>query len=287
MSKVIGIDLGTTNSCVAIVEATGAHGKIEVRIIPNAEGARTTPSVVGFSSSGERLVGQPAKRQAVTNATNTVFAVKRLMGRKNDDPEVHRQRELSPYKIVEAPNGDAWVSIAGREMSPPEVSSYVLAKMKEIAEAYLGEPVTEAVVTVPAYFDDAQRQATKDAAQLAGINVLRLISEPTAAAIAYGLDNASEGVYAVYDLGGGTFDVSIIEIADVDPELHRRRADDRGVLASRELLLGERAVGTADGAVVNEHLDAGATQGLGDALRFGPTLDEHQALLASGHVNDA
>ena len=212
MSKVIGIDLGTTNSCVAIVEATGAHGKIEVRIIPNAEGARTTPSVVGFSSSGERLVGQPAKRQAVTNATNTVFAVKRLMGRKNDDPEVHRQRELSPYKIVEAPNGDAWVSIAGREMSPPEVSSYVLAKMKEIAEAYLGEPVTEAVVTVPAYFDDAQRQATKDAGRIAGLDVKRIINEPTAAALAYGLDKKVAERVAVYDLGGGTFDISILEI---------------------------------------------------------------------------
>jgi len=212
MSKVIGIDLGTTNSCVAIVEATGAHGKIEVRIIPNAEGARTTPSVVGFSSSGERLVGQPAKRQAVTNATNTVFAVKRLMGRKNDDPEVHRQRELSPYKIVEAPNGDAWVSIAGREMSPPEVSSYVLSKMKEIAEAYLGEPVTEAVVTVPAYFDDAQRQATKDAGRIAGLDVKRIINEPTAAALAYGLDKKVAERVAVYDLGGGTFDISILEI---------------------------------------------------------------------------
>ncbi len=212
MSKVTGIDLGTTNSCVAIVEATGAQGKIDVRIIPNAEGARTTPSVVGFSSSGERLVGQPAKRQAVTNATNTVFAVKRLMGRKNDDPEVARQRELSPYKIVEAPNGDAWVSIAGREMSPPEVSSFVLSKMKEIAEAYLGEPVTEAVVTVPAYFDDAQRQATKDAGRIAGLDVKRIINEPTAAALAYGLDRKAAERVAVYDLGGGTFDISILEI---------------------------------------------------------------------------
>ncbi len=212
MSKVIGIDLGTTNSCVAIVEATGAQGKIEVRIIPNAEGARTTPSVVGFSSGGERLVGQAAKRQAVTNATNTVFAVKRLMGRKNNDEEVTRQRELSPYKIIEAPNGDAWVSLAGREISPPEVSSFILAKMKEIAEAYLGEPVTEAVITVPAYFDDAQRQATKDAGRIAGLDVKRIINEPTAAALAYGLDKKAAERVAVYDLGGGTFDISVLEI---------------------------------------------------------------------------
>ena len=214
MGKVIGIDLGTTNSCVAIVEAAGAHGKLEVRIIPNAEGARTTPSIVGFSLSGERLVGQTAKRQAVTNATNTVYAVKRLMGRKFKDEEVQRQLKLAPYKIIEAPNGDAWVSVAGRDMSPPEISSIVLLKMKEIAEAFLGEPVTEAVVTVPAYFDDAQRQATKDAGKIAGLDVKRIINEPTAAALAYGLDKKQTERIAVYDLGGGTFDISILEIRD-------------------------------------------------------------------------
>ncbi|HSQ61748.1 MAG TPA: molecular chaperone DnaK [Polyangiaceae bacterium] len=214
MGKVIGIDLGTTNSCVAIVEAAGAHGKLEVRIIPNAEGARTTPSIVGFSLSGERLVGQTAKRQAVTNATNTVYAVKRLMGRKFKDEEVQRQLKLAPYKIIEAPNGDAWVSVAGRDMSPPEISSIILLKMKEIAEAFLGEPVTEAVVTVPAYFDDAQRQATKDAGKIAGLDVKRIINEPTAAALAYGLDKKQTERIAVYDLGGGTFDISILEIRD-------------------------------------------------------------------------
>ena len=212
MGKVIGIDLGTTNSCVAVVETTAGAGKIDVRIIPNAEGARTTPSVVGFPQSGERLVGQPAKRQAVTNPTNTVYAVKRMMGRKFSDPEVKRQQSLAPYKIIEAPNGDAWVAVGGKQMSPPEVSSMVLAKMKEIAEAYLGETVTEAVVTVPAYFDDAQRQATKDAGRIAGLDVKRIINEPTAAALAYGLDQKEMERVAVYDLGGGTFDVSILEI---------------------------------------------------------------------------
>ena len=212
MGKVIGIDLGTTNSCVAVVEATGAHGKLDVRIIPNTEGARTTPSVVGFPVSGERLVGQAAKRQAVTNATNTVYAVKRLMGRKFKDDEVQRQLKLAPYKIMEAPNGDAWVAVGGREMSPPEVSSFVLGKMKEIAESFLGEPVTEAVVTVPAYFDDAQRQATKDAGKIAGLDIKRIINEPTAAALAYGLEKKEMERIAVYDLGGGTFDISILEI---------------------------------------------------------------------------
>ncbi len=212
MGKVIGIDLGTTNSCVAVVEAAGAHGKLDVRIIPNAEGARTTPSVVGFPVSGERLVGQAAKRQAVTNATNTVYAVKRLMGRKFKDEEVQRQLKLAPYKIIEAPNGDAWVGAAGREMSPPEVSSFVLSKMKEIAEAFLGEPVTAAVVTVPAYFDDAQRQATKDAGKIAGLDVRRIINEPTAAALAYGLEKKQTERVVVYDLGGGTFDISVLEI---------------------------------------------------------------------------
>ncbi len=212
MGKVIGIDLGTTNSCVAVVEASGAQGKLDVRIIPNAEGARTTPSVVGFPVGGERLVGQAAKRQAVTNPTGTVYAVKRLMGRKYKDVEVQRQQELAPYKVIEAPNGDAWVSVGGREMSPPEVSSMILAKMKEVAEAYLGEQVTEAVITVPAYFDDAQRQATKDAGKIAGLEVKRIINEPTAAALAYGLDKQAMERVAVYDLGGGTFDISILEI---------------------------------------------------------------------------
>ncbi len=213
MAKVIGIDLGTTNSCVAIVE-TNPTGKVDVRIIPNSEGARTTPSIVAFTANGERLVGQPAKRQAVTNAQNTLYAVKRLIGRKFRDPEVQRQLQRSPYKVIEAPNGDAWVSVAGKDMSPPEVSAMVLTRMKEIAEAYLGEPVTEAVITVPAYFDDAQRQATRDAGKIAGLEVRRIINEPTAAAIAYGLDKRSNERIAVYDLGGGTFDISILEIQE-------------------------------------------------------------------------
>ena len=213
MANVIGIDLGTTNSCVAIVE-TSPTGKVDIRIIPNAEGARTTPSIVGFTANGERLVGQPAKRQAVTNATNTVYAVKRLIGRKAKSDEARRQIERSPYKIIEAPNGDAWVSVAGKDMSPPEVSAMILARMKEIAEAYLGETVTEAVVTVPAYFDDAQRQATRDAGKIAGLDVRRIINEPTAAAIAYGLDKKQKERIAVYDLGGGTFDISILELQE-------------------------------------------------------------------------
>ncbi len=211
-TKVIGIDLGTTNSCVAVAEST-ASGKIDVRIIPNAEGARTTPSVIGFTNGGERLVGQAAKRQAATNAVNTVYSVKRLMGRKVDSPEALRQQKLVPYKIVPSTNGDAWVQAGGRDMSPPEVSAIVLLKMKEIAEAFLGEEVTEAVVTVPAYFDDAQRQATKDAGKIAGLDVKRIINEPTAAALAYGLDKSQAERIAVYDLGGGTFDISILEIA--------------------------------------------------------------------------
>jgi molecular chaperone DnaK len=213
MGKIIGIDLGTTNSCVAVAETT-ASGKLEVKIIPNAEGARTTPSVVAFAANGERLVGQAAKRQAVTNAVNTVYAVKRLMGQKYDSPEVGRQAASVPYKIFASPNGDAWVNVGGRDMSPPEVSAVILAKMKEIAEAFLGEPVTEAVVTVPAYFDDAQRQATKDAGRIAGLDVKRIINEPTAAALAYGLEKKEAERVAIYDLGGGTFDISILEIRD-------------------------------------------------------------------------
>jgi molecular chaperone DnaK len=216
MGKIIGIDLGTTNSCVAVVESgtVQAQGaKREIKVIPNAEGARTTPSIVGFTASGDRLVGQVAKRQAVTNPSNTIFAVKRLMGRKFKAEEVAKQIELSPYRIIEAPNGDAWVEAQERSFAPPEVSAMVLAKMKEIADAFLGEPVTEAVVTVPAYFDDAQRQATKDAGKIAGLKVRRILNEPTAAALAYGLDKQQSERIAVYDLGGGTFDISILEIA--------------------------------------------------------------------------
>ena len=206
MGKVIGIDLGTTNSCVAIMEG----GK--PRVIENSEGDRTTPSIVAFTKDDEVLVGQSAKRQAVTNPQNTLYAVKRLIGRRFKDKEVAKALQHSPFKIVENANGDAWVEAQGKAMAPPEVAARVLMKMKKTAEDFLGEPVTEAVITVPAYFDDAQRQATKDAAQLAGLNVLRLINEPTAAAIAYGLDQGSEGIYAVYDLGGGTFDISILRL---------------------------------------------------------------------------
>jgi molecular chaperone DnaK len=213
MGKIIGIDLGTTNSCVAIVEVPHPGASPDIKVIPNAEGARTTPSVVGFSSSGERLVGQVAKRQALTNPQDTVFAVKRLMGRKHDSADVKKQIDLAPYQIVASPNGDAWVKVQGREISPPEISAIVLGKMKEIAEAFLGEQVTEAVVTVPAYFDDAQRQATKDAGRIAGLPVRRILNEPTAAALAYGLENKEQERIAVYDLGGGTFDISILELA--------------------------------------------------------------------------
>ena len=213
MAKVIGIDLGTTNSCVAIMEG----GK--PRVIENSEGDRTTPSIVAFTKDGEVLVGQPAKRQAVTNPQNTLFAVKRLIGRKFDDEVVQRDIKMVPYKIVKADNGDAWVDVQGKKMAPPEISARVLMKMKKTAEDYLGEPVTEAVITVPAYFNDSQRQATKDAGRIAGLDVKRIINEPTAAALAYGLDKqGGDRKIAVYDLGGGTFDVSIIEIAEVDGE---------------------------------------------------------------------
>ncbi len=208
MAKVIGIDLGTTNSCVAVMEG----GK--PKVIENAEGARTTPSVVAFTKDGERLIGQPAKRQAVTNPDNTVFAVKRLIGRRFDDPVTKKDTELVPYKIVKGPNGDAWVEAGGKDYSPSQISAFILQKMKETAEAYLGETVTQAVITVPAYFNDAQRQATKDAGQIAGLEVLRIINEPTAAALAYGLDKEEGKTIAVYDLGGGTFDISILEIGD-------------------------------------------------------------------------
>ena len=213
MGKIIGIDLGTTNSCVAVLE-----GK-EPRIIENSEGDRTTPSVVGYSNDDEVLVGQSAKRQAVTNPENTLFAVKRLIGRQFDDDVVQRDIKMVPYKIVKADNGDAWVEVKGEKMAPPQISAQVLGKMKKTAEDYLGETVTEAVITVPAYFNDSQRQATKDAGKIAGLEVKRIINEPTAAALAYGMDKAvGDSTIAVYDLGGGTFDISIIEIADVDGE---------------------------------------------------------------------
>ncbi len=208
MSKVIGIDLGTTNSCVAIME-----GK-DVRVIENSEGARTTPSMVAFTDAGERLVGQPAKRQAVTNPENTLFAIKRLIGRRYSDPVTEKDKGLVSYKIVEGPNGDAWVEAQGKKYSPSQVSAFILQKMKETAESFLGEPVTQAVITVPAYFNDSQRQATKDAGKIAGLEVLRIINEPTAAALAYGMEKKHAGTIAVYDLGGGTFDVSILEIGD-------------------------------------------------------------------------
>ncbi|WP_448660090.1 molecular chaperone DnaK [Sphingomonas sp. CJ99] len=208
MGKVIGIDLGTTNSCVAVMEG----GK--PKVIENAEGARTTPSIVAFAKDGERLIGQPAKRQAVTNPDNTVFAVKRLIGRRFDDPITKKDTELVPYSITRGPNGDAWVKAGGEDYSPSQISAFILQKMKETAESYLGETVTQAVITVPAYFNDAQRQATKDAGKIAGLEVLRIINEPTAAALAYGLDKNENKTIAVYDLGGGTFDISILEVGD-------------------------------------------------------------------------
>jgi molecular chaperone DnaK len=208
MAKVIGIDLGTTNSCVAVIEGGKA------KVIENAEGSRVTPSVVAFATSGEVLVGQPAKRQAITNSENTVFAIKRLIGRRYDDPMVERHKSLVPYRVVRGDNGDAWVECRGKRYSPSQISAFVLTKMKETAEAYLGEKVEQAVVTVPAYFNDAQRQATKDAGRIAGLDVLRIINEPTAAALAYGLEKKGTGTVAVYDLGGGTFDISILDIAE-------------------------------------------------------------------------
>ncbi|MFC5385842.1 molecular chaperone DnaK [Aquamicrobium segne] len=208
MAKVIGIDLGTTNSCVAVMDGKDA------KVIENAEGARTTPSIVAFAADDERLVGQPAKRQAVTNPENTVFAVKRLIGRRYDDPVTEKDKKLVPYKIVKGDNGDAWVEADGKKQSPSQISAMILQKMKETAEAYLGESVEQAVITVPAYFNDAQRQATKDAGRIAGLEVLRIINEPTAAALAYGLDKRDGKTIAVYDLGGGTFDISVLEIGD-------------------------------------------------------------------------
>src|ERR1700752_3870394 len=214
MAKIIGIDLGTTNSCVAIMEGG------QPKVIENSEGTRTTPSVVAYTDDGEVLVGAAAKRQAVTNAKNTVYAVKRLIGRKYDDPEVQKAIKLSPYKIVRADNGDAWVEVRGKKVAPQQVSAEILRKMKKTAEDYLGEEVTEAVITVPAYFNDSQRQATKDAGRIAGLDVKRIINEPTAAALAFGMDKkeGKDRKIAVYDLGGGTFDISIIDIAAVEGE---------------------------------------------------------------------
>ena len=208
MAKVIGIDLGTTNSCVAVMEGSQA------KVIENAEGTRTTPSIVAFTDDNERLVGQSAKRQAVTNPENTLFAIKRLIGRRADDPMTKKDKELVPYKIIEGENGDAWVEARGEKFAPSQISAFILQKMKETAEAYLGENVTQAVITVPAYFNDSQRQATKDAGKIAGLEVLRIINEPTAASLAYGLEKQQTGTIAVFDLGGGTFDVSVLEIGD-------------------------------------------------------------------------
>ncbi|MDZ4262403.1 MAG: Hsp70 family protein, partial [Pseudomonadota bacterium] len=213
MGRIIGIDLGTTNSCVAVME----DGK--PRVIENSEGDRTTPSIVAYADDGEVLVGQSAKRQAVTNPKNTLFAVKRLIGRRFKDAEVQKDIKMVPYTIAQAENGDAWIDVNGKKMAPPEISARVLMKMKKTAEDYLGEPVTEAVITVPAYFNDSQRQATKDAGRIAGLEVKRIINEPTAAALAYGMDKRrGDRKVAVYDLGGGTFDISIIEIAEVEGE---------------------------------------------------------------------
>src|SRR6201989_537713 len=208
MGKIIGIDLGTTNSCVAVMEGNQA------KVIENAEGARTTPSMVAFADNGEVLVGQPAKRQSITNPENTVFAIKRLIGRRYDDPITQKDKGMVPYKIVAGPNGDAWVEVRGKKYSPSQISAFILTKMKETAEAYLGSKVTQAVITVPAYFNDAQRQATKDAGKIAGLDVLRIVNEPTAAALAYGLDKKKDEIIAVYDFGGGTVDISILEVGD-------------------------------------------------------------------------
>ncbi len=213
MGRIIGIDLGTTNSCVAVLDGGVA------KVLENAEGDRTTPSIIAYTQDGEILVGQPAKRQAVTNPQNTLFAIKRLIGRRWEDKEVQRDIDIMPFKIAKADNGDAWVEAKGEKMAPPQISAEVLKKMKKTAEDYLGEEVTAAVITVPAYFNDSQRQATKEAGEIAGLKVERIINEPTAAALAYGLDHkGGEKTIAVYDLGGGTFDISIIEIADVDGE---------------------------------------------------------------------
>src|SRR5467141_155004 len=221
MPKVIGIDLGTTNSCVAIMEGG------DPVVITNAEGSRITPSVVAFTDSGERLVGQIARRQAITNPENTIFAIKRLIGRRFEDPEVQKAMKVLPYKVVRADNGDAWVEVRGRRYSPAEISAFILQKMKQTAEDHLGEKVTDAVVTVPAYFNDSQRQATKDAGKIAGLNVLRIINEPTAASLAYGLDQKMDETIAVYDFGGGTFDISVLEVGEGVVEVKATNGDTR------------------------------------------------------------
>ena len=243
MAKVIGIDLGTTNSCVAVMEGSTP------KVIENSEGARTTPSIVAFTDDGERLVGQPAKRQAVTNPERTIFAIKRLIGRSFDDPISKKDMALVPYKIVRGPNGDAWVTVDGKQYSPSQISAFILQKMKETAEAYLGGPVTQAVITVPAYFNDAQRQATKDAGKIAGLEVLRIINEPTAAALAYGLDKKKAGTIAVYDLGGGTFDIS-------SPRDRRRRV--RGEVDQRRHVPRRRRLRHAAGRISVGRVQEGA-----------------------------
>ena len=221
MAKIIGIDLGTTNSCVAVLDGDSA------KVLENSEGARTTPSIVAFTAEDDVLVGQSAKRQAVTNPTNTVFATKRLIGRKFTDDVVQKDVSMVPYKILAADNGDAWIEAQGKKMAPPEIAARILMKLKKDAEAYLGETVSEAVITVPAYFNDSQRQATKDAGKIAGLEVKRIINEPTAAALAYGMDKKTgDRTIAVYDLGGGTFDVSIIEIAEIDGEHQFERSEE-------------------------------------------------------------
>ena len=222
MSKIIGIDLGTTNSCVAIMEGTQA------KVLENAEGARTTPSVVAFTDENEKLIGQPAKRQAVTNPENTIFAVKRLIGRNFEDPTVKKDIQAAPFKIINSEKGDAWIEAKNQKYSPSQISAFILQKMKETAEKYLGQEVTKAVITVPAYFNDAQRQATKDAGKIAGLEVLRIINEPTAASLAYGLDKKTSKKIAVYDLGGGTFDVSILELGDGVFEVKSTNGDTLG-----------------------------------------------------------
>src|SRR6202048_2403565 len=219
MAKAIGIDLGTTNSCVAVMEGN------KPKVIENSEGGRTTPSVVAFTDSGEVLVGQTAKRQSITNPENTIFAIKRLIGRRYDDPITQKDKSMVPYKIVPGDNGDAWVEVKGKKYSPSQISAFILTKMKETAEAYLGSSVTDAVITVPAYFNDAQRQATKDAGRIAGLNVLRIINEPTAAALAYGLDKKKDETIAVYDFGGGTFDISVLEVGDGIVEVKATNGD--------------------------------------------------------------
>src|ERR1700740_2222829 len=272
MAKIIGIDLGTTNSCVSVMEGG------QPKVIENSEGARTTPSIVAYQEDSEILVGAPAKRQAVTNARNTVFAVKRLIGRRFEEKEVQKDIGLMPYKIVKADNGDAWVEIRGKKVAPQQISAEVLRKMKKTAEDYLGEEVTEAVITVPAYFNDSQRQATKDAGRIAGLDVKRIINEPTAAALAFGMDKQlkKDSKIAVYDLGGGTFDISIIEIADVEGEkqfevlstngdtflggedFHHRLIDyivaefkkDQGVDLSKDVLALQRLKETAEKAKI-------------------------------------